>query len=86
MSASVPEDPASIRCELVLDTSGLMCPLPLLRLKKTLLAMNSGDLVKVLATDPASVLDFGVFLQQAGHQLLGHWEQAGTLFFLVRKS
>lgn len=85
MSAPIPVDPMSVHCDIELDTSGLMCPLPLLRLKKALLGMNSGDLVKVLATDPASVLDFGVFLEQAGHQLLGHWERTGTLFFLVRK-
>lgn len=74
-----------VDCHLELDTSGLMCPLPLLRLKKALVGMDRGQLVRVLATDPASVLDFGVFLEQGGHHLVAHWEQAGTLFFLVRK-
>lgn len=71
--------------DLELDTRGLMCPLPLLRLKKTLVGMNSGQSVRVMATDPASVLDFGVFLEQSGHQMVERWEQAGVLFFLVRK-
>jgi tRNA 2-thiouridine synthesizing protein A len=71
--------------DLELDTSGLMCPLPLLRLKKTLVAMESGQRVLVQATDPASVLDFGVFLEQSGHKLVAHWNEKGTLHFLVQK-
>ncbi|HWO99372.1 MAG TPA: sulfurtransferase TusA family protein [Methylococcus sp.] len=68
-----------------LDTSGLMCPLPLLRLKKTLQVMSAGQVVRVRATDPASVLDFGVYLEQAGHELLQHAEESGVLVFLIRK-
>jgi tRNA 2-thiouridine synthesizing protein A len=71
--------------DLELDTSGLMCPLPLLRLKKTLVAMESGQRVLVQATDPAAVLDFGVFLEQGGHKLVAHWNEMGTLHFLVQK-
>jgi tRNA 2-thiouridine synthesizing protein A len=71
--------------DLELDTAGLMCPLPLLRLKKALAVMNSGEVVRVLATDPASVIDFGVFLEQSGHHLLSQWEQSGTLYYLIRK-
>jgi tRNA 2-thiouridine synthesizing protein A len=69
-----------------LDTSGLMCPLPLLRLKKALGTMLSGQVVRVLATDPAAVLDFGVFLDQSGHELLSRSEQFGTLVFVIRKA
>jgi len=68
-----------------LDTSGLMCPLPLLRLKKALQGMASGQVIRVLATDPASVLDFGVFVEQAGHTLLERRERAGTLCYTIRK-
>lgn len=73
----------NVHCEL--DTCGLMCPLPLLRLKKMLVGMSSGQVVRVSATDPASVLDFGVFLEQGGHVLLSRWEEAGTLFYLIQK-
>jgi tRNA 2-thiouridine synthesizing protein A len=72
-----------VDCEL--DTCGLACPLPLLRLKKTLVGMERGHVVRVAATDPASVLDFGVFLEQSGHVLLTHWQESGTLFYLIRK-
>ena len=44
------------------DASGLMCPLPLLRLKKILVTMESGEIVKVIATDPAAHLDLGFLL------------------------
>ena len=71
--------------DLELDTSGLMCPLPLLRLKKALVTMKEGQIVRVLATDPASVLDFGVFLEQAGHELLERAEDTGVFRYLIRK-
>lgn len=74
-----------MQIDLELDTSGLQCPLPLLRLKKALQTLSGGQTVRVLATDPAARLDFGVFLEQAGHALLDCQEQAGVLTFWVRK-
>lgn len=67
------------------DACGLMCPLPLLRLKKALQGLDDGKVVRVLATDPAAVLDFGVFIEQAGHSLLKSEEHNGVLRFLIRK-
>ena len=67
------------------DACGLMCPLPLLRLKKALQGLETGKVVRVLATDPAAVLDFGVFIEQAGHGLLHRDEEGGVLRFLIRK-
>lgn len=71
--------------ELEIDTRGLHCPLPLLRLKKALAALESGALVRVVATDPASVLDFGVFVEQVGHEMLDRGEAEGEFFFIIRK-
>ncbi|NJD08606.1 MAG: sulfurtransferase TusA family protein [Methylococcaceae bacterium] len=68
-----------------LDTSGLMCPLPLLRLKKALQPMTSGQIIRVIATDPASVLDFGVFVEQSGHTLLARQQTEGVLYYMIRK-
>ena len=68
-----------------LDARGLMCPLPLLKLKKSLQALEGGQIVRVLATDPASVLDFGVFVEQAGHSLLKTNEMEGVFYFVIRK-
>ncbi len=69
----------------VLDTSGLNCPLPLLRLKKALVSMESGNIIKVLSTDAASVLDFGVFSDQTGNKILDQYEEKGTFFYVIKK-
>ena len=69
-----------------LDTIGLNCPLPLLRLKKSLQSMQSGQTVRVAATDPASVLDFGVFIEQTGHTLLEQWQEDEIFLYLIRKA
>ena len=71
--------------DLQLDTRGLMCPLPLLRLKKGLQTLVSGQVVHVLATDPASMLDFGVFVEQTGHELLQSREVEGVFLYWIRK-
>ena len=67
------------------DASGLLCPLPLLRLKKMLVAMQSGDVVKVIATDPAAHLDFGVFTDQAGHTILALLKENNQQIFYIQK-
>jgi TusA-related sulfurtransferase len=53
-----------------IDTRGLNCPLPILKAKKALADMASGDVLKVVATDPGSVRDFQAFARQTGNQLL----------------
>jgi tRNA 2-thiouridine synthesizing protein A len=67
------------------DARGLNCPLPILRTKKTLNGMNSGQVLRILATDPAAVRDFQAFAKQTGNQLLQHGEQDGAFFFLLRR-
>ena len=53
-----------------LDTRGLNCPLPILKAKKALSDMHSGEVLKVLATDPGSVRDFQAFARQTGNDLV----------------
>ena len=53
-----------------LDTRGLNCPLPILKAKKALADMSSGDVLKVVATDPGSVRDFQAFARQTGNELV----------------
>ena len=67
------------------DASGLNCPLPLLRLKKALLDMASGEVVKVIATDPAAHLDFGVYSEQSGHNIIEYIKQTDLQIFYIRK-
>ena len=53
-----------------LDTRGLNCPLPILKAKKALAEMASGEVLKVLSTDPGSIRDFLAFAKQTGNELL----------------
>jgi tRNA 2-thiouridine synthesizing protein A len=69
-----------------LDARGLNCPLPILRAKKALNDMQSGQVLKILATDPGSVKDFQAFAKQTGNELLSQDEaNKEFLFFLKRK-
>ncbi len=67
------------------DASGLNCPLPLLRLKKMLKEMESGDVVKVIATDPAAHLDFGVYSDQSGHRIVHFIKKSDKQIFYIKK-
>ena len=67
------------------DARGLNCPLPILRTKKTLNDMVSGQVVRIMATDPASVRDFEAFARQTGNHLLQKSEQDGAFVFLLRR-
>lgn len=71
--------------DIEVDASGLQCPLPLLRLKKALTAMSSGEVVKVITTDPAAHLDFGVFTEQAGHLIENVLKESDQQIFFIRK-
>jgi len=71
--------------DLELDTSGLTCPLPLLKAKKALNGLDSGSRLKVVATDPGSERDFQVFAEQSGHKLLGHDAKDGIYTYLLEK-
>ena len=69
-----------------LDASGLNCPLPILRVKKTLNGMESGQILRVIATDPGSVKDFEAFAKQTGNELLESGEEGGKFVFLLKKA
>ena len=68
-----------------IDTSGLNCPLPILRTKKALADMSSGQLLKVLATDPGAVRDFEAFAKQTGNELLEQSQTGETYVFLMKR-
>jgi tRNA 2-thiouridine synthesizing protein A len=68
-----------------LDVRGLNCPLPILRAKKALAAMASGQILRVEATDPGSVRDFQAFAKQTGNELVEHSESGQVFSFLLRK-
>ncbi len=69
-----------------LDAIGLQCPMPLLKAKRALNGMSSGQRLRVLATDQGSVRDFDVFAQMSGHTLLSSEERDGVYILLLQKS
>ena len=68
-----------------LDARGLNCPLPILRTKKALTDMASGQVLRVLATDPGSIKDFQAFAKQTGNELLSHAEGDKVFTFFMKK-
>ena len=69
-----------------LDVKGLNCPLPILKAKKALSDMQSGEILKVVATDPNSTRDFQAFARQTGNELLQQsQEEADYIHFLRRR-
>ena len=69
-----------------LDASGLNCPLPILRAKKTLNSMDAGQVLRIVATDPGSVKDFEAFARQTGNELLESGEEGGKFVFRIQKN
>ncbi len=72
---------------LELDTTGLNCPLPVLKLRKSLKQMYPGQEVKVIATDPGSVKDFASFCEQTGDELVdSHVDDKKFIYTIMKKS
>jgi tRNA 2-thiouridine synthesizing protein A len=68
-----------------LDARGLNCPLPILRAKKTLTEMQSGQVLRIVATDPGSVKDFQAFAKQTGNELLSSAENNKEFEFYIKR-
>ena len=68
-----------------LDARGLNCPLPILRAKKALTDMLSGQVLKIVATDPGSVKDFAAFAKQTGNPLLSSETADKDFIFFMKK-
>lgn len=70
----------------VLNAEGLNCPLPILRAKKAIKGMSSGQVLEVRATDPGSVADFAAFCKQTGHELLSSTTEGDIYKFEIKVS
>lgn len=68
-----------------LDARGLVCPLPILRTKQSLAEMTSGQILKIVATDPGATIDFQVFAEQTGNDLLSMSETDEEFIFILKK-
>lgn len=67
------------------DASGLSCPLPIVKTKKALTDMASGQVLKVIATDSGSVKDMQAFADQTGNTLLSSTQEGGKFVFFMKK-
>ncbi len=67
------------------DASGLSCPLPILKAKKALSELESGQTVKVIATDKGSIRDFRAFAQQTGNELVEQETLGNTFIHVLRR-
>jgi TusA-related sulfurtransferase len=78
-------DQAPMDVDKELDTRGLSCPLPILKAKKALADMGSGQLLKVVSTDPNSMRDFQAFSRQTGNELVEQAAEAPEYIHVLRR-
>ena len=80
------DDSASPAANADLDATGLLCPLPVLKARKRLAALEKGQVLRMIADDPAALVDVPHFCAEQGHELLEQSEtESGALLFLLRK-
>ena len=79
------EELGSIKADIVLDTRGLSCPMPILKTKKQLKSMNKGQIVEVWSTDPGSKKDMPDFAKKQGEDFLGFIDESGYTRYLIKK-
>ena len=69
-----------------IDALGRLCPLPVLRLRKRMMPLPSGTKIRLIADDPAAIVDVPHFCNEAGHELLSSSEKDGQLEFVIQKA
>ncbi len=69
-----------------LDCKGLNCPLPILKTKKKVDTMETGQVLKMEATDPGSISDMNAWTRRTGNELVSHSEDSGIYTFFIKKS
>ena len=73
-------------CDQVVDASGLLCPLPVLRARKRLKSMSPGTVLCLISTDPAALIDVPHFCNESGHTLIGSRESDESHRYYIRKT
>ncbi len=69
-----------------IDCRGLFCPLPILRTREALTDMEVGEVVKVIATDPAAEIDMAAFSATSGHAIVAQYRHGDELVFFLRRA
>ncbi|MFH1215393.1 MAG: sulfurtransferase TusA family protein [Pseudomonadota bacterium] len=83
--SDVKQAPADTKADRTLDAKGLSCPMPLLRTKKEIDKISSGQILEVLGTDPGSRNDLPGWCTRAGHEFVGEKEESGYFRFFIKK-
>jgi tRNA 2-thiouridine synthesizing protein A len=84
-SETAADKEAKMQWDVEIDCAGLLCPLPVLRARKRLMAMAAGEVLRVLATDKMAAIDLPHFCAQSGHELLDISESCGNDVYLIRR-
>ncbi|GBE00686.1 sulfurtransferase TusA [bacterium BMS3Bbin06] len=74
-----------VKPDQTLDTKGLNCPMPVLKTKKALNSVQSGQILEVITTDPGSKSDIPALLRRLGHELVETKEDGGVISFYIKK-
>jgi tRNA 2-thiouridine synthesizing protein A len=69
-----------------LDCSGLACPMPILKTKKAVDALQMGQVLKMIATDPGSLPDIQAWTSKTGHELLEHEQEGDKFIFYIKRT
>ncbi|MCF7824875.1 MAG: sulfurtransferase TusA family protein [Candidatus Marinimicrobia bacterium] len=69
-----------------LDCRGLNCPLPVVKTKKQIDTMSTGQTLKLIASDPGSINDMNAWARRTGNEMLGHAEDSGEYIFYIKKT
>ena len=70
----------------ILDATGLLCPLPVLKTRRAMQRLAVGDLLTVLATDPVSRIDIRHYCNTSGNELVEAHEEAGVFTYVIRRT
>jgi tRNA 2-thiouridine synthesizing protein A len=74
-----------VTCDVLLDVRGAACPIPVIKVKRALAQLCTGQVLEVLATDRTTIRDVPLFAESAGHELLRCEDRGGQLRFAIRK-
>lgn len=77
--------PGVMKWDQEIDATGLLCPLPVLKARKRLSGMAQGAVLRLIATDPAAVIDVPHFCAEAGHDLISTAEEGAAQIYLIRR-
>jgi len=76
----------ALTADKVLDCSGLLCPMPILKTSQAIKDVEVGQVLKVIATDPGAPADIEAWARQTGHELLASEQEGGSFTFYIRRT